>query len=436
MLVSDLLETLLGLPYTSLSVYDILVLLSQIGEYILSKGIALSSTDPGIYSSIWIIIGVIRRASYLIQETSIKRSSALFTSSNTTTESTSVPTTPTPTLFSKQSQTNTGGGQYNKNDNSTVTNPNTIILDTLRNRLHDLIEKEKQTIPSLSLSNNTETPLPTSTEFFSSLSLRSLFFDSSPSSIALYTRFTSIPWNKALASSILDGISELAGECANVSTSLNETIIDQIRPGESILLIGGYSRTILNYIQEASKKRMFEIFICEGNHIHGLRGQDMAIQITTPPTDSANTKMIIPSTVLIAESTVYSILPRISKVFVSTSAIFGNTGDCICTSGTLGIILAAYQAAKPILVLNSIMKLLPIDFTSLPGYTNQGNKQNVLSFLQYNELVTENISDIDIYLPLWDHIPSKYISYYITSLGVIPPQQISRISNELYGTHY
>jgi hypothetical protein len=74
-------------------------------------------------------------------------------------------------------------------------------------------------------------------------------------SVPLSAAAAAVPWG-SIAEAVLDGVAEVLGEVENLAASLGVHATDHIRPGESVLVGGGLSGTLVGFLKEANKVRI------------------------------------------------------------------------------------------------------------------------------------------------------------------------------------
>jgi len=131
-------------------------------------------------------------------------------------------------------------------------------------------------------------------------------------------------------------------------------------------------------------------------------------------------------TILIPDSGIHAIMPRVNKVIVGTHYVLAN-GGLMAPAGTHILALAAKYRSVPFLVCTGLYKLSP-DYPSQDSFTELKNPSEVLDFDEISNINGE----ISVKNPVRDYVPPELVSLYITNTGGYMPAYIYRLLAEYY----
>ena len=116
--------------------------------------------------------------------------------------------------------------------------------------------------------------------------------------------------------------------------------------------------------------------------------------------------------ILVPDSAIFALMPRVNKVILSTHAVLGN-GSLLTASGARLIAKAASAHKVPVLVLAGIYKFCPIYPFNIDAFIEYGDTGKIIPY-ENGELLEK----IDVENPLLDHVPPELVDLYITNLYV------------------
>lgn len=114
--------------------------------------------------------------------------------------------------------------------------------------------------------------------------------------------------------------------------------------------------------------------------------------------------------ILVPDSAIFSLMPRITKIILSTHAVLAN-GSLIAASGVLLITQAARAHKVPVMVLTGVYKLSPIYPFNVDAFIEYGDAGKIIPYEE-----GELLEKVDVENPLQDHVPPDLIDLYITNL--------------------
>jgi translation initiation factor eIF-2B subunit beta len=175
---------------------------------------------------------------------------------------------------------------------------------------------------------------------------------------------------------------------------------------------------------------MFEVFVCEGSG-DSLRGHEAAAVLSAPPADAAAAGVRPLPVTLLPDASAFAVMPRVTKVVLGAAAV-SLAGEVVAVGGTHAVAAAARACGKPVLVIASALKLLPVaSAAGLPGLDAQADPA---SLLPYDAAAAAGLDAPGALLaPAWNVLPPVCVSLLVTSAGVAAPDQVWRLSEELFG---
>lgn len=139
---------------------------------------------------------------------------------------------------------------------------------------------------------------------------------------------------------------EIETDIEEAYDAISDHCNEQIQENDTILTIG-YSSTVLELFKDASRTCKFTAVVAEGSP--GNSGKTMQRKLSK---EGINT-------ILIADTSVFSYMSKISKIIISTRAIMAD-GGLITDSGVELVILAADYHTVPVIVVSALYKLTPL----------------------------------------------------------------------------
>ncbi|PWN42152.1 nagb/rpia/CoA transferase-like protein [Ceraceosorus guamensis] len=207
-------------------------------------------------------------------------------------------------------------------------------------------------------------------------------------------------------------ILELIDEIGEVDTNIARDARDHIHSGEIILTIGN-SATTESFLK-AAKDRHFTVIVAEG--APSMSGHALARSLSTSPNLSV---------LLVPDSNVHALMPRISKIILSPHAILPN-GALLCAPGSSLVCSIARERRVPIVALAGLHRLSANwDVVGLAGARAMATQDLILprEFSRLKEEAGLNFKALD-YVNLPDLI--------ITNTGEHPPAFVYRLIKENY----
>lgn len=234
---------------------------------------------------------------------------------------------------------------------------------------------------------------------------------------------------------LIQAIQELIDELDTVDTNIAKDARDHIHSGEVIFTLG-YSKTVESFLKAAAKDRKFTVIVaeCAPNY----SGHALARALTLAGI----------STLLVPDSSTFTLMPRISKILLGAHSILAN-GGLLAYAGSRMVAEAARAHSTPTVVLAGVYKVCPdwawvgigtslvnksgMANVSVPNsqsmtYSNEGSPLDVVNF---NE---EGADQVEIVNPIWDYVDPDNIDLLITNVGEHPVSLVYRLLSENYDT--
>ncbi|EJU05665.1 nagb/rpia/CoA transferase-like protein [Dacryopinax primogenitus] len=217
---------------------------------------------------------------------------------------------------------------------------------------------------------------------------------------------------------LIQAIQEVIDELETVYENVAKTARDHIYDGEIILTLS-YSRTIEQFLKSAARDRHFTVIVAETAPSYS--GRQMATALSS---------LNIP-TVLIPDSSIYPLMPRITKVILGAHAILAN-GGLFTQTGCALAAAAARAHSTPVVVCAGQFKLTPAwnlyhEYAAL----DFAGPEKVISFEEGGG--GERASKpLEVVNPVYDYVAPELVDVLITNDGDHPPPYVYRLIKETY----
>ncbi|WFD48193.1 GCD complex subunit gcd7 [Malassezia furfur] len=139
---------------------------------------------------------------------------------------------------------------------------------------------------------------------------------------------------------LIQAIQELIDEIETVDTNISKDARDHIHSGEVILTVGN-SATVRNFLRSAAKHRKFITVVPES--APGFAGHQMARALSAAGL----------SVLLVPDSNLYALMPRVSKVLLGARCVLAN-GGILAAIGAKLVAMAAREHATPVVALAGV----------------------------------------------------------------------------------
>lgn len=224
-----------------------------------------------------------------------------------------------------------------------------------------------------------------------------------------------------LKHAVMEAINELLQDIDSYHSQIAEQALEHIHQNEVILTLGG-SRTLLQFLCEAKKRRSFQVFIAEGAPRY--QGHNLAKELAA----------VDLQTTVIPDSAVFALISRVNMVIVGAHAVMAN-GGVIAPIGVHMVALAAHRHGVPFVILAGLHKLCPLYPHNPYVLVNEmKSPSQILDYGEMTEYVDEAVNGVSMYAvnPSFDYIPPELVSLFITDTGGHNPSYVYRLVAEFY----
>ncbi|WVO14995.1 hypothetical protein L204_102638 [Cryptococcus depauperatus] len=216
---------------------------------------------------------------------------------------------------------------------------------------------------------------------------------------------------------LIQAIEEVVDELESTHEDVAKGAREHVHSSEIILTMG-HSRTVEAFLKQASKDRKFTVVVAES--APSYLGHSLALSLSS---------FGIP-TIIIPDSSIHALLPRVTKVILGAHAVLAN-GGLFALSGSLACALAAKTHSIPVVVTTGQFKFAPawnlyheygaVDFQGpgavIGGHGNGGGG---------------GVEGVEVVDPYYDYIRPELVNLFVTNEGDHPPSYIYRLIKEAY----
>lgn len=232
---------------------------------------------------------------------------------------------------------------------------------------------------------------------------------------------------------LIQAIQELIDELDTVDVNIAKDARDHIHSGEVVFTMG-YSKTVEIFLKAAAKDRKFTVIVaeCAPNY----SGHTLARALTSAGI----------STLLVPDSSTFTLMPRVSKILLGAHSILAN-GGLLAYAGSRMVAEAARAHSTPTVVLAGVYKVCPdwawvgigTSLVNKSGMANvsgpslqhltHSNEGSPLDVVNFDE---EGADQVEIVNPIWDYVDPDNIDLLITNVGEHPVSLVYRLLSENY----
>ncbi|OCF34355.1 translation initiation factor eIF-2B subunit beta [Kwoniella heveanensis CBS 569] len=144
---------------------------------------------------------------------------------------------------------------------------------------------------------------------------------------------------------LIQAIDEVVGELETTHEDVAKGAREHIHSSEIILTMG-HSKTVEAFLKQAYRDRKFTVVVAES--APSYLGHSLATSLSSSG---------IP-TILIPDSSIHALLPRVTKVILGAHSVLAN-GGLFALSGSLACALAAKSHSKPVVITTGQFKFAP-----------------------------------------------------------------------------
>eukprot|EP00002_Diphylleia_rotans_P009407 TRINITY_DN1957_c0_g1_i2.p1 TRINITY_DN1957_c0_g1~~TRINITY_DN1957_c0_g1_i2.p1 ORF type:complete len:343 (-),score=87.63 TRINITY_DN1957_c0_g1_i2:464-1492(-) len=199
-----------------------------------------------------------------------------------------------------------------------------------------------------------------------------------------------------LKPAVMDHLLDIIHDTKTVHEDISKQAPQHIHSNEVILTFN-VSTTVVQFLKNAARKRKFEVIVAET--APSYVGHEVAKLLSA---DNIQTTVI-------ADSAVFAIMSRVSKVIVGTHAVVAD-GGIISHSGGHLVALAAKHHSVPFIVLTGLYKLSPLHAYEYDTFGDLGAPSAVLNFEG-----ADYLDNVNVVNPTYDYVPPNLISLFITN---------------------
>ncbi|KAJ9107367.1 hypothetical protein QFC21_000817 [Naganishia friedmannii] len=213
---------------------------------------------------------------------------------------------------------------------------------------------------------------------------------------------------------LVDAIREVVDEIETTWESCAKGAREHVHSSEIILTVG-YSKTVEAFLKAAFKERNFTVIVAET--APSLLGRTMAKSLA---------KLGIP-TLIVPDSNIYALMPRVTKVLLGAHAVLAN-GGFFTVSGAHIAAMAARAHSTPVVVVAGQFKFAPAwnlhhDIAAL----DFGDPSDILGYEE-----GELLDKVEVANPFYDYVKPDLVNLFITNEGDHAPSYIYKIIKEAY----
>ncbi|KAH9322762.1 hypothetical protein KI387_017401, partial [Taxus chinensis] len=202
---------------------------------------------------------------------------------------------------------------------------------------------------------------------------------------------------------VIEAINELLEDIDNCRSQIAEQALEHIHQNEVILTLA-HSRTVMQFLCEAKKKRSFQVFVAEGAPRY--QGHALAKELVAKDLQ----------TTVITDSAVFAMISRVNMVIAGAHVVLAN-GGVIAPVGLHMVALAAHRHAVPFVVLAGTHKLCPLYPHNPEVLLNDlKSPSELLDYGDFSDCMdggTGN-SRLRVVNPAFDYVPPQLVSLFIT----------------------
>ncbi|KIS71086.1 translation initiation factor eIF2B subunit beta [Mycosarcoma maydis] len=219
---------------------------------------------------------------------------------------------------------------------------------------------------------------------------------------------------------LIQAIQDLIDELETVDDNISKVSRDHIHSGEVILTLGSCA-TVQAFLRAAAKDRKFTVIVAETAPSYS--GHALARTLAKAGI----------SVLLIPDSCIFGVMPRVSKVVLGAHAVLAN-GGAICVAASYATSLAAQQHSVPVMILTGVFKICP-EWSGIHhfahGAASDGAALAPAALVDY-ATSSSIVEHAEIVSNAFDYVPPHLVHVFITNLGEHPPSYVYRLVKENY----
>lgn len=216
---------------------------------------------------------------------------------------------------------------------------------------------------------------------------------------------------------VLNGLREMLDEIDQADEQIASYALEHIAPHDTIMTYTS-SLTVQKFLLSAAKKRKFTVIHVEGYpNLHEETYETISKGRNKTDEESLdNDDRLKPLTaagvnvVIVPDSAVFALMPRVNKVILPAHAIVSN-GGCTALAGSRVIAQAAKAHRVPVFALGAVFKLSPIFPFEVESLIEMGDAGKVNDYRESD--MVENIEAVN---PTLDYVPPELTSLFISNM--------------------
>lgn len=229
-----------------------------------------------------------------------------------------------------------------------------------------------------------------------------------------------------------EAIEEIMEELDTADDQIAGYALDHIHPNE-VILTHTSSVTVQKFLLKAAGKRKFTVIFVESfpnahESVHATVAGSLKGDAGGSGPDRIHKSLTAAgiTVILVPDSAIFALMPRVNKVILSTHAVLAN-GSLITASGARLIAKAACAHKVSVMVLAGVYKLSPIYPFNVDAFIEYGDTGKIVPYEE-----GELLEKVDVENPLLDYVPPDLVDLYITNLGGHAPSYLYRIVSDHY----
>lgn len=214
---------------------------------------------------------------------------------------------------------------------------------------------------------------------------------------------------------VLEGLELLLDEIRAADGQVADSALDHIRANETVMTYGS-SLTVQRFLLAAAKRRKFTLLQVEAypNQYHAT--QETTVYGFNVYDDERDSKQRLKpliaagvTVVIIPDSTVFAVMPQVSKVLLPIHTGFPN-GGFVGAAGCEMIAQAAKAHRVSVIALGAIYKLSPVQPCDIDALTETGETGPVLNGGR------ELPADVEVMNPITDYVAPDLVDLFVTNM--------------------
>jgi len=213
-----------------------------------------------------------------------------------------------------------------------------------------------------------------------------------------------------MRTAMIETIKEYCQEMETISEDITVQGVDHIGDENEVILTMGYSKTVAEFIGNAAKENLLNVFVVEGKN-----GRKMCEELK-------NLKCV--RTKIIDLKSIHAHISAVTKIILNAKAVFKN-GSVLLPSGCMSIVAEAKWFRKPVIVLAASYKVSSMAVTSEthPQICGVGNPHDLMDYSE--ELGMDG--PVTVLKAKFDLIPPEYVDVIITDVCSVDPKSVSKV---------